>query len=300
MGEDKTWEVYNKYGLRGLNPVGYMKKVIMHLSPDFVIATNAPRMERAALHAATLLNIKNICIVDFQGLREIDWLKDARCCSSVAVNSIGVYEKLIEAGRDQSSVYITGSPLFEKVSIMFEESLDNNRGGAKIIENSRPVIFFAEQQVSVYKDLSAEMRNKLYATCQKHGWILKIRPHPNTIHKYEETIVDGLIISGQQTAVEDDVLSCDVCVTITSTVGWMALMANKPLLVVTHPTESKYYDVGVKNGAFVLDSIDEMESCLLNIINGRNESKSFMNKMGFADRYPFATRNIVDLIENLT
>jgi predicted glycosyltransferase len=299
-GEEKSWEIYHKHGLAGFNPVAYMKKVLMHFSPDFVIATNAPRMERAALHVATMLNIKNLCIVDFQGLREIEWLKDVRYCSALAVNSSAVCKKLIDAGRSPSSIYITGSPLFEKISLMSQEQIKNYNKDFAFVENRKPIIFFAEQQVSVYRDLSISIKHKLYEACQKYGWILKIRRHPNTISEVGEHIPEGVIISCGKTAVEDDVLSCDVCVTITSTVGWMALVAGKPLLVVPHSSESKNYDVGERDGAFVMNSIDEIEGCLLKIINGTGGSKTFINKSEFIERHPFASKNIASLIENFS
>ena len=53
-----------------------MRNLLKDLRPNFVISTNSPRSEKAAIDAARLENIKSVCLCDLLVIPESEWLKN--------------------------------------------------------------------------------------------------------------------------------------------------------------------------------------------------------------------------------
>lgn len=293
-GEEIAWKKYNKYGLRVCNPIKYMLNVIGQEKPDFVIATNAPRMERALLNAAVLNKIKNICVVDFQGLRSIDWLASSKSCDAIAVNAQITIDKLIEKGRKSSDIYLTGSPLFENINKNIE-SAKKWRTENKL--DDKKIIFFADQPDYKLIDLPLKIRIKLHEICQKNNLVLITRFHPSL--KRNEKKFPNELISKNSQPVEEIVNACDLCITMTSTVGWMAILANKPTVIVNMSSTSSFLKITDKEGASVVNSIEEIEGSILTLLNENLISKELTKKRMMVQKYENSTKVIVDVIDKM-
>jgi hypothetical protein len=295
IGENLAWEKYNEIGLRACNPVNYMQNVIKIECPDFVFASNAPRMERAFLNAAVAMGIPNICVIDFQGLREIDWLKSSLSCDSIAVGSLVTVDRLIENGGNPNSIYLTGSPLFEEInnSKLIQSALKWRYQNK--IEQCK-VVLFIEQPDFKFPNLPNKIRAKISEIFLKNNYKFVTRFHPSRsredLAEYPEEK-----LSPPSQMVEEIVHACDVCVMMTSTVGWMALMANKPLVVVNVSSTSQYLNIGEGDGALQISSIDELENGINLVLTQNPISKKLSENRLHLPKFDNSIKKIADLIE---
>lgn len=297
VGENLAWQYYNKYGLRVCNPIQYMLDLISVERPDFVVATNAPRMERALLNAAVIKRIPNICVVDFQGLRELDWLKSPSSCDNISVGAQVTIDKLIENGRNPKSIYLTGSPLFENINRQ-EIVADAAKWRIEKKLEKETLILFIEQPDFEYPSLSEEIRAKLNEICEKNKYKIITRFHPS--QKREIGIkYNSEIVSLDSEMVEVVVHACDVCVTMTSTVGWMALMANKPLININLSSTSRYMSISEDDGALQLSSLQALENALGLVLSENPVSVKLAKNRMKIQRFEDASKKIVDLIEKI-
>jgi hypothetical protein len=297
VGEVLAWSKYNQIGLRACNPVGYMQNLLSLVSPDFVVASNAPRMERALLNAAVVKDIPNICVVDFQGLRALDWLKSPLSCDSIAVNSKLTVDKLIESGRDSGSIYLTGSPLFESVNKTAVIECAAKWRAKNKLENQVTVLF-AEQPDFKYPELPKKIRKKLAEICFKKNFKLITRFHPSQPSD-RAAEYPGEIISPSLQMVEEVVNACDVCVTMTSTVGWMSLMANKPTIIINVSSTSSFLKIEQSDGALQINSLDELENGLNMILTESFMSIMLERRRKNIPKFDSPTMKIADLNEKI-
>ena len=68
QGEDAATRAFADLGRRSFLPVGFLERVIAHLRPAIVVATNSPRAEQAAILAAGRLDVLSLCLVDLFAL----------------------------------------------------------------------------------------------------------------------------------------------------------------------------------------------------------------------------------------
>jgi hypothetical protein len=297
IGEDLAWQNYNEIGLRACNPVRFMLNLLDIECPDFVIATNAPRMERALLNAAVIKRIPNICVVDFQGLRAIDWLKSPEYCDHIAVGAQVTIDKLIENGRSPKSIHLTGSPLFGNINkpeiIKFAKNwkIENNL-------TNQILILFIEQPDFKYPNLPAEIRIRLNEICKKNNYKMITRFHPSLKQEIKPKYL-GEVISPASEMVEMVVNACDVCVTMTSTVGWMALMANKPLININLSSTSCYMSIKEDDGAMQVNSLENLQDALRLVLSDDPVSTKLEKNRKNIQKFDDSAIKIADLVEDI-
>lgn len=130
-------------GRQGFHPLHFFRRIVAHLRPDLVLATNSPRSEYAAVDAATEAGIPSLAMLDLFALgapppeaRERTsppegeqkprggpsaFVGDAfaarkRYPSRVCVLSEAVRDNLIRAGWPPGRIAITGNPAFDALN----------------------------------------------------------------------------------------------------------------------------------------------------------------------------------------
>ncbi|WP_159084672.1 UDP-N-acetylglucosamine 2-epimerase [Dongshaea marina] len=114
-GENKAAERYQQLGRKSFYPLSILKRLLLKIEPQLVVATNSPRSEKAAIDAATELGIPSICLVDMFATQDIRWIGQPGYASRICVLSESVKQKFIEAGRHHDEVVVTGNPAFDRL-----------------------------------------------------------------------------------------------------------------------------------------------------------------------------------------
>ncbi len=112
-GEARAAALYAERGRQAFLPVRTLERLLRRLRPDLVVATNAPRAERAAIVAARRLGIPSVCLVDLFAVDEVQWIGAPDYADRVGVLNEGVRQFLLAAGRTPEQVCVTGNPAFD-------------------------------------------------------------------------------------------------------------------------------------------------------------------------------------------
>lgn len=116
VGEAEAAARYRRDGRQAFLPVRTLKRILGQVKPDLVVATNSPRAERAAILAAGGLGIAAICLIDLFAVDEVRWIGAADYADRVCVLNEEVRSFLIEAGRGDDQVLVTGNPAFDALA----------------------------------------------------------------------------------------------------------------------------------------------------------------------------------------
>lgn len=116
VGEEQAADRYRREGRQAFLPVRTLERVLRHVMPDLLVATNSPRAERAAILAARRLGIPAVCIVDLFAVDEVRWIGAPDYADRVCVLNEQVRQFLVAAGRSEAQVVVTGNPAFDALS----------------------------------------------------------------------------------------------------------------------------------------------------------------------------------------
>lgn len=266
FGEDEAWQIYERYGRSKFLPVQFFTRVLSSLRPDAVIATSAPRSERAAILAADKLGIPSVCVVDLFAMAESEWLKDNRYASVVCVLSDEVKSRLISLGRSDGDIVVTGNPAFDElVSDKFVQ--DALRYRDKMNWQDRFVVGWASQvEPAVHPftgqkgdpDLPERIESALMDwTLASSDRALVVRHHPSEV-RAEPIVGPSIQVSRKDQPVEVLLHACDCLVTIASTVGLQAALVGRPVITYDASVLSKgapYSEMGVSVGVNALTEL---------------------------------------------
>ena len=268
FGEPEALARYETAGLYALSPVNTLKLIIKRERIDAVIATDSPRAERAALLAAASLGLPNLCAAGSFVSIGISFLSLADQGQRICVFNQRMAMQLIAAGRPAHSVRVTGNPAFDNLNQLEDCTLRRQLRGQRGLNKASRVVLWAEQPEPGNPALPVAVRNQLAALCSKNGWQLLIRLHPSSqAHDASKPLPATAMVSPREESIRHALLTCDVAVTLTSTVGLEALVMGKDLLIVKVSQYSQFVDYRADDGAYVINSLGEMETALLDIFN---------------------------------
>jgi hypothetical protein len=116
VGAVQAEAAYRRLGRQAFFPVPTLLRILDRLRPDLVVATSAPRAERAAIVAARARGIPAVCVVDLFARHEVQWVGAPDHADRVCVLNSAVREVLIAAGRAPHQVVVTGNPGFDALN----------------------------------------------------------------------------------------------------------------------------------------------------------------------------------------
>lgn len=299
IGEEAAWQRYEKQGLNAFTPVYFMRDVLLQEKPDVVVATTSPRMEKAALRAAYQLNIPSLCMVELFGLMEESWLSRPDNGHVLAVSRSEVADRLAAAGRERRDIFLTGSPMFDQLADPTLPEFGKIWRRDHRVADHEKLVFWAEQPEPLDPELPRRVRAKLADVCRANNWRLVVRLHPSSTDASKEKIPDGCLQSYAHEPLVHLIHACDVAVTLTSTVGWEALLSGKPLLVLNISPFSHTVTFGDDDGALALPSLDDAERGLHTLLDGGAEAQQLAVLRGKLPPPGGATKRICDLLENV-
>ncbi len=299
LGEWSAWERYHRDGLNAFTPVAFMREVLARLEPDVVVATTSPRMEKAALRAAFQLDIPSLCMVELFGILEEPWISRPDNGHVVAVSRPDVARRLVAAGRQSVDVHCIGSPMFDYLSdpsFADQGQIWRRQHG---VATDEVLVFWAEQPEPTDPELPRRVRTHLAAVAQARGWRLVVRLHPSSTDASKEFIPQGVLQSHAHEPLMAAMSACDVGVTLTSTVGWELLLANKPLLVLRLSPNQAAVTYGEDDGALTVDELEDTEEALAMLLAETHQSDQLAAFRSQLPRPGGAATRAAELIEHV-
>ncbi len=297
VGEADAWKRYERSGLNAFTPVRFMRRVISHFSPDVVVATTSPRMEKAALRAAFQLDVPSLCMVELFGMLEEPWLSRPDNGHVLAVSREDVGRRLVAAGRQACDIHLTGSPMFDPLANPALPDAGRAWRRERGVADHEKLVFWAEQPEPDDPELPRRVRRHLAELCRDRGWRLVVRLHPSSTDHNAEQIPHGCLQSHAHEPLSHLMHACDVGVTLTSTVGWELLLCDKPVLVIRISAFSNVVTYGTDDGALVVDTLEQSAEGLTTLLQASAESARLQMLRSRLPSPGGASDRICDLIE---
>lgn len=296
LGEDAALQRYRESGLNALLPVRTLRRILQAERIDAVIATDSPRAERAALNAAAQLGLPSVCVLTSFPHIGLHYLKRADNGAVMCVLNERIRSQLIAAGRAPESVVVTGNPAFDA---LIDPAAAERRESLRERDGLAPgdwAVLWAEQPEPNDPALPVRMRDMLARVCAAHGWRLVVRLHPSSQAGTAVSLPQGVLLSPRSESVKDALLKCDAVVTFTSTIGFEALVLDKPVVVAAVSQYSRFADYREADGVRVVDSLPAVEAALLGFFENDEQARSLARHRQAMPRTGRAARAIVPCV----
>lgn len=219
-------------------PTEFFEEIFTVLKPAVVVATSAPRSERAALEAARALGIKRLCLVDLYAPFEVEWCASPDFADRICVLSDAVETHIQAHGVPAEKVRVTGNPSFDRLAQVNRVELRKKfRVERAIPEDARVVAWISqpEPRKHPFSDLvgDPEMPVKVEDVLAAHfarrpDVRIVIRMHPSETR--EKRFLGNHVSYSDGSQNLDELLSGVDCVlTSGSTVGLEGAMLGTPV-----------------------------------------------------------------------
>ncbi len=298
LGVEEAWRRYEISGLNAFCPVAFMREVLAREKPGVVVATSSPRMEMAALRAAYQLRIPSLCMIELFGIQEEPWLSRPDNGHVVSISRPDVKRRLIAAGRCGDEIYLTGSPMFDRLDDPTLPAVGREWRRQHDVGDHEVLVFWAEQPEPPNPELPRRVRAHLARVCEKNSWRLVIRLHPSSTDPRGEVIPPGCLQSHGDENLAHVIHACDIGITLTSTVGWELMLAGKPLIVISISSYSDLVTYGQDDGALAVSSLDLVEEGIKKILSGGAEAQRLAAQRQQLPPPGKATGRICELLES--
>jgi hypothetical protein len=246
-GMEEASRLYAVSGRSVFQPEDTMLRVLQERQIDMVIASNAPRTERALVLAAQRLGLPNLIVGDAFLVGEMDWLSDDGNVRNIAVFSEYVKRELVKHGRTASSIHVTGNPALDRLAAPetrhLGSSLRDRLGwqNTKVLTWALPMVKPNDIRVSPVQETLEIL--KQFAQEDPLLRVL-VRPHPNNGPMFGALPV-GFALHPNSAPVDEAIFCCDVLLTEFSMVGLEAAMAGKPVVTIASQAIVPYAELGV-------------------------------------------------------
>jgi hypothetical protein len=272
-GLDKALALYQEQGRYGFYPIRFFDRVLEHLRPDVVVATNSPRSEHAALEAAMDRRIPTLSMIDLFAMSFDPYLKRKRHADCISTMLPQVGENLVAAGIPPSRIVVTGNPAFDGL-------FDPRQRGAAIDlrrvlgwEHLKVVLWagIVEREPSGLENIPAgtafgeTVERMLRSWCaRRHDVALIVRYHPNEAHLFSSLGDQPRVYVSRpfEDPLHPQILAADAVVVTGSTVGVETAAAGVPVLSLESSGSSgwmSYAKLGISQG---VDRLADLESTL--------------------------------------
>jgi hypothetical protein len=268
VGEAEALARYRRSGLNAFVPAAVLRDILRREAIDGVIATDSPRAERAALNAAAELGLPSVCVVSNFPDIGLHYLRRADNGAVMCVLNERIRAQLVDAGRSPDSVVATGNPAFDALTSPDDPVLRTRLREQAGIGQDDWTVLWAEQPEPADPQLPLRMREHLARVCRVNGWRLLVRLHPSSQASAREAMPPYALTSPRSEHVRDALLKSDAVVTFTSTIGFEALVLDKPVVVAALSQYSAFVDYRETDGVLVVDSLDAVEPALVSLFRG--------------------------------
>lgn len=226
-GEAVAAARYAREGRQAFLPRALLTRVLSTVKPDLVVATSAPRAERAAILAAGDLGIPSVCMVDLFAVDEVRWLAAPAYANRLCVLNDDVKRFLLRAGRSENEVIVTGNPAFDALQSPQAKAAGEALRKKLHWQGKKVLLWPIQVEPSRHpfdgRSADPELPARVLAalcrwTLANEDVVLCVRPRDG------EAVPDlppdpRLVVTGQDWALPPLLHAIDMVVTLTSTVG---------------------------------------------------------------------------------
>jgi hypothetical protein len=272
-GEEEADRIYREDGGRqAFYPITPLRRFLNKKQPDLIVTTNSPRAEQAAIDAATDLGIASVCVVDLFAFQEVRWIGKPGFATRVCVLSEFVRQMMIDAGRGEDEVIVTGNPAFDNLSTVRDSNTGQSFRAEKGWRDDEQVVLWAsnvEPKVHPFSaiegnpELPRQVEVQLLQLIQQHKNIRVVfRPHPNDSYR-PETLPERAELSTSDENLDTLLAAVDCVVVLSSTVGLQAALMGKPLVNIKlsiFSRDAPYDDMGISIG---VDDVADLNASIL-------------------------------------
>lgn len=240
-GEEEAAALLARKGRHAFYPLGIMARIFDDLDPDFVVTTNSPRSEAAAIETANQRGIDNLIMTDlFSGLGDYRLQGKNITFLNRFARDMFLADGLVDAGR--SEFHYTGNPAFDRLMSMPREReagwLRRNFPGAdgdQVVLHADTPAYLDPAARCAHQRSTAEILEELeaaHAATVNNGAVYLLRPHPSQEPGFYREWLKGR--RNAFLAVENDLhdllRNISLLLVRTSTVGLEALYLGKRVL----------------------------------------------------------------------
>jgi hypothetical protein len=239
FGLQKARAIYSDSGRQLFRPVDFFRSWFTQNRPAVVIATSAPRSERAALEAARELGIPSVCLVDLYAPFEIEWCASPGYASKICVLNDAVAQRFNERGVPTERLAVTGNPAFDRLTKLDVKQLRRDARSALGIKNEEYLVSWMSQPEPGRHPFSGAVGDPSLPQRIEKFLVdgLKDRSHINLVlrrHPSEDRAKDfgGPRVRFSDVTQSLDELLCasDCVITCSSTVGLEAALLGIPVI----------------------------------------------------------------------
>lgn len=227
-GEPEARRRLEASGRAAFLPVNTLDRIVAAERPDVIVATNSPRMERAAVLVGNRRGIPTLNIHDDLGYHKRDYLLSG---DAIAVMSPITRDNLVEQGHDASKIVVTGHPAFDAVP---EERRTFRRDVLlkKFSLPDSPLVLLGTSQPGRRGEIM-DMCPQTHAAVKELGGLhLVVKPHPgedaDAYRAYAAGRAGVTVISGVN--IRELLFLSDLLITFASTIMIESVLMNKPLV----------------------------------------------------------------------
>jgi hypothetical protein len=305
FGIKKARSIYADGGRQRFCPIDFFTTLFRSQRPAVVVATSAPRSERAALEAARDLGIPTLCLVDLYAPFEIEWCASPGYASKICVLNDAVAERFLQRGVGRDSLVVTGNPSFDRLSKLDVVRVRRDYRLSMGIKDNDYLISWMSQPEPERHPFSAAVgdpslpgrieRYLVEGLKERSNLKLVIRRHPSE-NRPNDFMHPRVFYSDVALPLDNLLCGSDCVITTGSTVGLEAGLLGIPVIQSMDsifskdlPLETLGFARAVDNHLKLWPAIDEIQSKLCN--KKRSDPP--------AQYYPNAGENISALIVQL-
>ena len=176
FGKSIAFDLINKKGRQIFLPIWTIQQIIEYESPDLILTTNAPRMERACTIVGNKKNIPTINLHDDLGFMKRDYIMSG---DKISVMSHITKKNLIKQGHDPSKIVINGHPAFDSIPNEMKNFNALNIRKHYSLSKKRPCLLLGTSMVGE-KGKIMDITKLVCDAVQKldNNYQLIIKPHP--------------------------------------------------------------------------------------------------------------------------
>lgn len=239
LGLPQARAAYAEGGRQRFQPKDFFRAWFLRNRPAAVVATSAPRSERAALEAARDLGIPSVCVVDLYAPFEIEWCASPQYASRICVLNEPVARRFLDRGVSEERVVVTGNPALDRLALLDVGRLRRESRAAMGITDDQSLVSWMSQPEPGRHPFSGAIgdprlpehteRHLASGLAQRPTLQLVLRLHPS--EDRPSTLAGPRIRYSNSTQPLDALLCASDCVvTCSSTVGLEAALLGIPVV----------------------------------------------------------------------
>lgn len=301
LGIDRARDTYASLGRAAFLPVRVLGRVLDQVCPDVVVTTNSPRAEMAAILAARARSVPAVCLVDLFAHEEIRYISQPGYANRVCVLDEHVRSRFLAAGRSDHDVVVTGNPAFDTLADPELAAAADRWLVQQPWKNAYKILWISQPEPAHHRvtgvagdvTLPKRILRALHDVVDKHpDWHLVVRPHPSEdpsgFHARS-----GCSLSSSDQSLHMLLHAVDVVVCMTSTVGYEAAIAGKPLVHLPWSVYCNEADYSAMGLAMRCNELNDLELVLEAIRSRTWNPKLQLNNLGCS------TASVCAVVESL-